>query len=113
VQHLASAPRCFEILAGVISQTEVQALPGGGLPHDVRMVLELVPDSRPDEIRPVRIEPFLHHEIDVTEVHIAEVDSDLFGVGGTGPEVAHIVSHRKNLIFTIQWDVLWMGYGCF
>jgi hypothetical protein len=28
LQHLAGAPRRFEILAGVISQPEVQALPG-------------------------------------------------------------------------------------
>jgi hypothetical protein len=57
VQHLAGALRCFEIIAGVISQTEVQALPGRGLLDDVRVAFELVPNGRPDEIRPVRIKP--------------------------------------------------------
>jgi hypothetical protein len=53
LQHLAGALRRFEILAGVISQPEVQALSGRGLPDDVCMAFELVPDGRPDKIGPV------------------------------------------------------------
>jgi hypothetical protein len=64
VQHLAGAPRRFEILAAVIPQAQVQALSNRRLLHDVRMAFELVADGRPDEIRAVRIEPFLHHQID-------------------------------------------------
>src|SRR5260370_42537478 len=111
VQHLAGAPRCFEILAGVISQPEVQALPGRGLPDDVRVAFELVPDGRPDEIRPVRIEPLLHHEIDVAEVDIAKVARDLLGVGGLGSQSAHIIRHEiTHLYHPLGWsmDVKWM-----
>jgi hypothetical protein len=60
------------------------------------MALDLVPDGRPDEIGPVRIEPFLHHEIDVTEIDMAKVDRDLLGVGGPGSQFAHIVG-QDNL----------------
>ena len=82
VQHLAGAPRRFEILAAVIPQPEVQALSDRGLLDDVCVTFELVADGRPDEIGPVRIEPFLHHQIDVTEVDIAKIDRDFLGVGG-------------------------------
>ena len=35
------------------------------------------------------------HEIDVPEVDIAKVDRDLFGVGGPGSELAHIIGHEN------------------
>ena len=111
MQHLAGALRRFEILAAVIAQPEVQALPDRGLLDDVRVAFELVADSRPDEIGPVRIEPFLHHEIDVTEVDIAKVDRDLLGVGGPGSQLAHVIGH-VNLLpdHPSGWlsDVTWM-----
>ena len=73
------------------------------------MAFELVADRRPDEIRPVRIEPFLHHEIDVTEVDIAKVDRDLLGIGGLKSLLAHIVGPKYHS--NIQWDGIWMSYG--
>ena len=94
VQHLAGALRRFEILAGVVPQTEVKAFAGRGLPDDVGVAFELVADRRPDEIRPVRVKPFLHHEIDVTEVDITKVDRDLLGVGSLGAQLAHIIGHE-------------------
>ena len=79
---------------------------------DVRVAaFELIPDRRPDEIRPVRIEPLLHHEIDVTEVDIAKVDRDLLGVGGPGSQLAHIISHEStHFNHPMGWyaDVTWM-----
>ena len=74
VQHLAGALRSFEILAAVIPQPEVQTLSGCRLLDDVCVAFELVADGRPDEIGPVRVERFPHHEIDVTEVDVAKVD---------------------------------------
>src|SRR5260370_6462666 len=97
VQHLAGAPRHFEILAAVISQPEVQTLSGCRLLDDVCVAFELVADGRPDEIGPVRVEPFLHHEIDVTEVDIAEVDRDLLGIRGLGSQLAYAISHHSTL----------------
>jgi hypothetical protein len=109
MQHLAGALRCFEILAGVISQTEDQALSGRGSPDDVRVAFELIPDGRPDEIRPIRLEPFLHHEIDLTEIDIAKVDRDLLGVGDLGSQLAHVISHEITH-HPIGWsmDATWM-----
>jgi hypothetical protein len=52
------------------------------------MTFELVSDGRPDEIGPVRIEPLLHHQIDLTEVDIAEVDRDFLGVGAFRAQLA-------------------------
>ena len=84
MQHLAGAPRRFEILAAVVPQPQVQTLSDRRLLHDVCVAFELVADGRPDEIRAVRIEPLLHHQIDVTEVDIAKVDRALLGIGDPG-----------------------------
>src|SRR3984893_7161306 len=111
LQHLAGAARRFEILAGVISQTEVRALPSRGLLDDVRVAFDLVPNGPRGEIRPVRIEPFLHHEIDVTEVDIAKIDRDLLSVGGLGSQLAHIIRHEiTRLYHPLGWcmAVTWM-----
>jgi hypothetical protein len=96
VQHLAGAPRRFEVFPAEMPQTEVQAVPGRGLLDDVGVPLELVADRRPDEIRPVRIEPLLHHQIDLTEVDIAKVDRDFLGVGDLWAQLAYIVGHNGN-----------------
>ena len=101
VQQLAGALRRFEILAAVIPQPQIQRLSDRRLLDDVRVPFELVADGRPDEIGTVGVEPFLHHQIDVAEVDITKIDRDLFGVGGSGAQIARIVSHAKHPI-TIQ-----------
>src|SRR6185437_4530263 len=74
-------------------------------------------DGRPDEIGPVGIEPFLHHQIDLTEVDIAEVNRDLLGVGGLGPQLADVVRHngRHPFFHPLGWfmDARWMLAGDF
>jgi hypothetical protein len=111
VQHLARAPRGFEILAAVISQPEVQTL-SCCRPRDyVSVAFELVADGRPDEIGPIRVEPFLHHQIDVTEVHIAEVDRDLLGVRGLRSQLAYVLAMIAPTI-AIRWDGIWMVNEC-
>ena len=55
VQHLAGSPRRFEIGAGVIPQTEVQAFARRGLLDHVGVTLELIADRGSDEIGAVRI----------------------------------------------------------
>jgi pimeloyl-ACP methyl ester carboxylesterase len=61
VQNLTGSPRRFEILAAVVTQTEVQAFSGRGLLDYVCVTFELVADCRSNEIGTVRVEPFLHH----------------------------------------------------
>src|SRR5512142_847136 len=65
VQHLASLPRSFEVLAGVVPQAEVQAFASRGLLDHVGVALELVADCGSNEISAVGVEPVLHHEIDM------------------------------------------------
>src|SRR5690348_15308656 len=88
-------------------QTEVQTAPGRRLLDDIHVPFELVADRRPDEIRPVRIEPFLHHQIDLTEVDIAKVDRDFLGIWDLWAQLAHIVSHNIHSIL----PSIWMVYG--
>jgi hypothetical protein len=54
---------------------------------------ELIADGGSNEIGAVRVEPFLHHQIHVTEVDKTEVDRDFFGVGGLGSKFVNIVGH--------------------
>ena len=61
VQHLSGPARRFEVLAAVISQTELQAFSGRGLLDYVCMTFELVADCRSNEISAVGVEPVLHH----------------------------------------------------
>ena len=54
---------------------------------------KLVANGGPDEVGSVGVESLLHHEVDMAEVHIAEVDGDLLAVGGLGPQFVYIVGH--------------------
>jgi hypothetical protein len=56
VQHLAGLPRRFEIGAGIVPQTEVQAFARRGLLDHVGVTLQLIADCRSDEVSAVRIE---------------------------------------------------------
>ena len=77
---------------------------------DVGMPFELVADRRPDEIGAVRIKPLLHHEIDVAEIHEAEVDRD-FSVSGVLGRSSRTLAAITVSIFTIQSDGGRMLYG--
>jgi hypothetical protein len=75
------------------------------------VAFELIADGRPDEIGTVGIEPFLHHQIDVTEVDLAKVDRDLLGFRSLGSQLAYIVGHGNiPLSHPIGWqqDGIWM-----
>lgn len=107
VQHFAGAMCGFEIFPAEMSQTKVQAVSGGRLLDDISVTFELVADRRPDEIGPVRIEPFLHHQVDLTEIDIAKVDRDFLGVGHSWARLRHVTGHNVNPIL----PSIWMLYG--
>ncbi len=90
VQHLTGTPRGFEIVAAKIPQTKIQTFSGRGLLDDVRVTFELVADCGSNEIGTVRVEPFLHHQVDVTEIDIAKIDGDFFIVSGFWSEFTNI-----------------------
>lgn len=97
VQHLARPPRRLEILAAVVSQAQVQALSRRGLLDHVGMAFELVADRGPDEIRAVRVEAFLHHQIDLTEIDKTKIDRDFFRVGRLSPDFVNVAWHRTTI----------------
>src|SRR5215208_6040939 len=110
VQHLAGALHRFEIVAAVVSQSEVQTFPGRRLPYDVGMTFELIPDRRTDEIGTVRVEPFLNHQIDVTKIDKAKIDRDFFCFGRLGskfPYIAHRKAPSNNHLVGRYMDVFW------
>ena len=110
VQHLAGSLRRFEIRARVIPEAEIQAFTGGRLLDDVGVTLELIADRRPDEIRAVRVEPVLHHQIDVAQVDEAEINSDLFGFRRLRPQYLNVRGHNSRHPLTICMDGIWMAH---
>src|SRR6478735_240890 len=74
VKHLAGLPRRFEIRAGVVPQTKVEPFAGRRLLNHVGVTFELIADRRSDEIGAIRVESVLHHQVDMPQVDIAEID---------------------------------------
>src|SRR5262245_49227080 len=107
VQHLTGAPHSFEILAAEVPQTKIQTASGRGLLRYIRMTFELVADCGSNEIGTVGVKPFPHHQVDVTEIDIAEIDRDFFAVSGFWPEFADIAGHYLS----IHTASMWMVYG--
>ena len=93
MQDFAPAPRRLEIFTAVVSQPEVQVFPGRGLPDYVGMTFELVADGGPDKIGAVRVEPFLNHQVDLTEIDKTKIDRDLFGIGRLRADLANVAGH--------------------
>src|SRR5215208_3396628 len=64
--------------------------------HCVGMTIELVTDGRSDEVGAVRVETVLHHQIDMAEINVAEIDRDLLAIRRLGAKLAHTVSHSAH-----------------
>jgi hypothetical protein len=77
-------------------QSEVQTLPDCGPLHHVGVAFEQTADCGPNEVGPVRIETFLHHEVDLPEVDVAEIDRDLFAVSGLWAELMHLGHYHHS-----------------
>src|ERR671919_1841202 len=71
------------------------------------MPLELVADGGADEVGAVRVEPLLHHQVDVAEVDVAEVDRDLFALAGLGSQLMHVACHASYHPQNIHLDGIW------
>jgi hypothetical protein len=105
VQHLTGASRRFEILAGKVPQTEIQTISGRGLFGYIRVTFELIADCRSNEIGAIRVEAFLHHQVDVTEVDKTKIDRDFFAVSGLWSEFADITGHTVTILAPSGWMV--------
>src|ERR1700751_996431 len=106
-QHFSGSTRRFEIFATVVTQTKIQPLADCGGFDDVGVPFELIANCGSNEIGPVRVETLLHHEVDLTEVNVTEIDRDLLAVGSFWAELMHNRSHvhRPNAIYM---DGTWM-----
>ena len=103
MKRLIRGLNSFQVLAGVASEPELKLVAGHGLLDRIVMSIKLVANGRSDKIGTIRVEPFLHEEIDMTKVNIAEVDRYLFAVACLRTKFADIVGHRHHL-HTIHMD---------
>jgi hypothetical protein len=68
------------------------------------MAIEAGADGRADEIGAVGVEALPHHQIDVAEVDITEIDGDLLAIAGFGPQLLHVSDHvRPSLYHPDGW----------
>jgi hypothetical protein len=107
-QHFSRSTRRFEIFATVVTQTKIQPLADCGLPDNVGMPFELMANCGSNEISPVRVKALLHHEVDLAEVNVTEIDRDLLAVSRFWAELMHIRDHALHP-YTIYWDGIWMA----
>ena len=94
-QRLPGDARRFQVLAAVMAKAEIEGLARHRLADRVGVPVELVVDGGANEIRPVGVEAVLHHQVDMAEIDIAEIDRDLFAVRRSGPQLLHIASHHQ------------------
>jgi hypothetical protein len=106
-QHFSGSTRRFEIFAAVVTQTKVQSLTDCGLLDNVGVPFELIANCGSNEIGPVGVKALLHHEIDLTEVNVTEIDRDLLAVSGFWAKLMHIRNHALHP-GTICLDGIWM-----
>src|SRR4051794_40981594 len=70
------------------------------------MAVELVTDGCSNEVGAGRVETVLHHQVDMAEINVAEIDRDLLAIRRLGAKLAHIVSHSAHPL-TISVDGIW------
>jgi hypothetical protein len=71
------------------------------------MTIKLVSNGCPDEVSPIGVEAFLHKEIDMAEVDIAQIDRDLLAIGRLWSKFVHVAGHSRPPD-TIRMDGNWM-----
>src|SRR5580700_3602520 len=79
MDHLPGVADLFQIAAGVVTAAESKRAPGHCLVERLAPGGELGADRGADEVRTVGVEAFLDQQIDLSEVHQSQVDSDLLG----------------------------------
>src|SRR5690349_6257542 len=92
MDHLPGVTDLLQVAAGVVTAAQSQSAPGGRLVERLAPGGELGADGRADEIGAVGIEAFLHQQVDLSEVHQSQVDSDLLGLLALTPGHPYIIS---------------------
>src|ERR1044072_77799 len=87
-------------------ETELERVPHDGLLDLLAMCREEVPDRGANEVGAVGVEALLNQQIDVTKVHVAEVDRDLLAVARSFAQALNLSSHPS-----IHADGIWMLQG--
>ena len=76
-----------------MAESEFQRMPHNRFPDFLAMGRKLVADRGADEVRAVGVKAFLHQQIDVAEVNVAQVDCDLFGFARSLAEPLNFSRH--------------------
>jgi hypothetical protein len=82
MDHLAGGKSRLQIFSAEMTQPKLHLLAPNRLLDGIGMPLELVSDGGPDKVGSVRVEPFLNHQIDMTEIDMPEIYRDLFALPG-------------------------------
>lgn len=110
VQLLAGGFDPIKIFARVVPQAEIERVSGDALLDDVSVPIELVADGSPNEVRPVRIEPFTHHQVDLAKIDEPKIDGNFFRIGAPR-HLDDVFRHSFALPSTIRVDGRWVCPG--
>jgi hypothetical protein len=110
VELLAGGFDPIKIVARVVSQAEIERVSGDALLYDVSVPIELGADGSPNEIRPVRIEPFTHHQVDLAKINESKIDGNFFRIGAPR-HLDDVFQHSFALPLTIRLDGTWVCAG--
>ena len=80
VERLSRCLQSFQVLSAVQTHTEIELVFSNRVLDGVALPIELVADRSSYEISAVGVETFLHHEVDMAEIDVTEIDRDLFAV---------------------------------
>ena len=98
MKHLPRGFRSFEIGASIASQTEFELMTGDRALYRIAVPVEQAANGRPDKVGSIGIEPLLHEQVDVTEIHISELNRDLLALAQSGSEFAYIAGSLHHSI---------------
>jgi hypothetical protein len=87
----------FEVGARIVAQSEIERVARDALLDDIGMLVELIANGGADEVRAVRIEALVHHQVDLPEIDVAEVDGDLLKVTRLRSKLAHVGYHPDTI----------------
>src|SRR5262245_60265989 len=97
VKLLTSFLHDLQIRARVMPETELERVPHDGLLDLLAMCREEVSDRGANEVGAVGVEALLNQQIDVTKVHVAEVDRDLLAVARSFAKALNLSSQSRFL----------------
>jgi hypothetical protein len=78
-------------------------LPRDRLGNRISVLVEVVADCRPNEVRTILIEAVIHQQIDATEIDMTQIDGNFFAILRFRSQLVHAPDHLPSSYHLIGW----------